>query len=261
MSELCRAAEMSELCRALPSGGNVRTLPNSAEPQHRRPRPPRVWVPEFHSSHCSSQSPEFQNVPVADDRRRGLRQGDHTLGFGGSRFWPDLRQGDHAFGRICGRGMPTRAAALALWAALTVAAADAKIYGRCELAGNLVRAGLDGFGGFAVGDWLCVAHAESGFDTATVGHHPDGSGAYGLFGLSSAWWCHDGVTPTHDLCHLRCDDLLNRHLLDDIACIKKVVTLHRSMDAWNSWSQRCKGHDPSLWLRGCALRPRDPWPR
>ncbi|XP_075813134.1 sperm acrosome-associated protein 5-like [Microtus pennsylvanicus] len=239
---------MSELRRTLPSG-NVRALPSG----------------------------DVRALPSGNVRALPSGDGDYAFGricgrgitvwtfggsaAGGSRFWPDLRQGDHAFGRICGRGMPTRAAALALWAALTVAAADAKIYGRCELAGNLVRAGLDGFGGFAVGDWLCVAHAESGFDTASVGHHPDGSGAYGLFGLSSAWWCHDGVTPTHDLCHLRCDDLLNRHLLDDIACIKKVVTLHRSMDAWNSWSRRCKGHDPSLWLRGCALRPRDPWPR
>ncbi|KAM7339376.1 hypothetical protein ACRRTK_002860 [Alexandromys fortis] len=154
---------------------------------------------------------------------------------------------------------------IALCAALTIMAAvtvDAKIYGRCELAEKLTRAGLDGFGGVAVGDWLCLAHHASGFDTASVSHNPDGSADFGLFRLSSAWWCSDGATPTRDLCRLPCDDLLNRHLLDDIACAKRVLTLRGSMDAWDSWVRHCKGRDPSQWLRGCALplrpRTRDP---
>ncbi|XP_048191668.1 sperm acrosome-associated protein 5 [Perognathus longimembris pacificus] len=133
---------------------------------------------------------------------------------------------------------------------------DAKIYERCEIARKLEKAGLNGYRGYTIGDWLCMAHYESGFDSAFVDHNPDGSSDYGIFQLNSAWWCDNGVTPTRNLCHMDCHDLLNRHLLDDILCAKRVVSSYDSMRAWDSWIRHCSGHDLSEWLKGCDLHPK-----
>nr|XP_004668881.1 sperm acrosome-associated protein 5 [Jaculus jaculus] len=138
-------------------------------------------------------------------------------------------------------------------ATLMVTTVDPKIYERCELAKKLEKAGLNDFKGYSVGDWLCMAHYESGFDTSFVDHNPDGSSEYGIFQLNSAWWCNNGITPTQNLCHMNCSDLLNRHILDDIACAKRVVSLHKNMKAWDSWSRHCSGHDLSEWLKGCNV--------
>ncbi|XP_005641352.1 sperm acrosome-associated protein 5 isoform X3 [Canis lupus baileyi] len=116
-------------------------------------------------------------------------------------------------------------------ATLTVAPVDAKIYERCELAMKLEKAGLNGFKGYSIEDWLCMAHYESGFDTSFVDHNPDGSSEYGIFQLNSAWWCNNGVTPTQNLCHMECRDLLNRHILDDILCARQVASSKNGMTA------------------------------
>ncbi|XP_054422359.1 sperm acrosome-associated protein 5-like [Pteronotus mesoamericanus] len=136
---------------------------------------------------------------------------------------------------------------------MIVATVDAKIYERCDLAMKLEKAGLNGFRGYGIGDWLCVAHYESGFDTSFMDHNPDGSSDYGIFQLNSAWWCDNGVTPTKNLCHMECHDLLNRHILDDILCAKQVVSSQNGMNAWGSWIQHCYGHDLSEWLKGCNM--------
>ncbi|XP_006898974.1 PREDICTED: sperm acrosome-associated protein 5-like [Elephantulus edwardii] len=146
--------------------------------------------------------------------------------------------------------------AVAILATLMAANVDAKIYGRCELAMKLEKAGLNGFKGYTIGDWMCMAHYESGFDTSFVDHNPDGSSEYGIFQLNSAWWCDNGVTPTWNLCHMDCRDLLNRHLLDDILCAKQVVSSKKGMTAWDSWIQHCYGHDLSDWLKGCNMSVR-----
>ncbi|KAB1252937.1 Sperm acrosome-associated protein 5 [Camelus dromedarius] len=138
-------------------------------------------------------------------------------------------------------------------AMLMAATVDAKIYERCDLAMKLQKAGLNGFKGYTIGDWLCMAHYESGFDTSFVDHNPDGSSEYGIFQLNSAWWCDNGVTPTQNFCHMECHDLLNRHILDDIMCAKRVVSSQNGMAAWDSWIQHCFGHDVSEWLKGCRL--------
>nr|XP_035967747.1 sperm acrosome-associated protein 5-like [Halichoerus grypus] len=138
-------------------------------------------------------------------------------------------------------------------ATLMVAAVDAKIYECCELAMKLKKAGLSGFKGYSTGDWLCMAHYESGFDTSFVGHNPDRSSKYGIFQLNSTWWCNDGITPTQNLCHIECQDLLNRHILDDILCAGKVVSSRNGMTAWDSWTRHCYGHNLSEWLKECNM--------
>ncbi|XP_040851957.1 sperm acrosome-associated protein 5-like [Ochotona curzoniae] len=138
-------------------------------------------------------------------------------------------------------------------ATVMISTADAKIYERCELAMKLQKAGLNGYRGYGIGDWLCMAHYESGYDTSFVDHNPDGSSEYGIFQLNSAWWCNNGVTPTENLCHMDCRDLLNRHILDDILCAKRVVSTQNGMRAWDSWNHHCAGHDLSEWIKGCSV--------
>ncbi|XP_003462629.1 sperm acrosome-associated protein 5 [Cavia porcellus] len=137
---------------------------------------------------------------------------------------------------------------------LMAANVDGKIYERCELAKKLEKAGLNNYKGYSIGDWLCMAHYESGFDTSFVDHNPDGSSEYGIFQLNSAWWCDNGITPTKNLCHMDCNDLLNRHILDDIICVKQVVSSKNGMNAWDSWSRHCFDHDLSEWLKGCDMK-------
>ncbi|XP_037678533.1 sperm acrosome-associated protein 5-like [Choloepus didactylus] len=150
--------------------------------------------------------------------------------------------------------MEARGTVVVLLAMLTVASVDAKIYEHCELAEKLEKAGLNDFKSYTIGDWLCMAHYESGFDTSFIDHNPDGSSEYGIFQLNSAWWCDNGVTPTQNLCYMDCRDLLNRHLLDDIMCAKRVVNSQEGMAAWDSWKRHCSGHDLSQWLKGCKMR-------
>ncbi|XP_004871981.2 sperm acrosome-associated protein 5 isoform X2 [Heterocephalus glaber] len=121
---------------------------------------------------------------------------------------------------------------------------DAKIFEHCELAKKLEKAGLNSYKGYSIRDWLCMAHYKSGFDTSFVDHNPDGSSEYGIFQLNSAW-CDNGITPTKNFCHMDCQDLLNHHILDDITCAKLIVYSKNSMNAWDSWSQHCSGHDLS----------------
>ncbi|KAK2502704.1 hypothetical protein MC885_008598, partial [Smutsia gigantea] len=142
--------------------------------------------------------------------------------------------------------MQTLSAALVTLTMLIAATVDAKLYERCELAVKMEEAGLNGFMGYGVGD----SHYESAFDTSFVDHNPDGSNEYGIFQLNSAWWCDNGVTPTQNLCHMDCHDLLNGHILDKIMCAKHVVSTQNGMKAWNSWSRHCYDHDLSEWIKG-----------
>ncbi|KAG6921422.1 sperm acrosome associated 5 [Chelydra serpentina] len=80
----------------------------------------------------------------------------------------------------------------------------AKIFTRCELAQRLQDSGMDGYEGYSLANWLCLAFYASGFDTAAVGANADGSSDYGIFQINSGWWCQDTQSPSENLCHLRC---------------------------------------------------------
>ncbi|XP_007529496.1 sperm acrosome-associated protein 5-like [Erinaceus europaeus] len=143
--------------------------------------------------------------------------------------------------------------ALVVLALLIIPVVTAKIYDRCELAAILEKAGFGVYRGYTIGDWLCLVHYESGFDTSFVDHNPDGSSNYGIFQINSAWWCDNGITPTPNLCNMDCRDLLNRHVLDDIMCARKVVGSRKGMKAWDAWIRHCSGHDLSSWTKGCTM--------
>ncbi|XP_063065789.1 lysozyme C-like [Engraulis encrasicolus] len=86
---------------------------------------------------------------------------------------------------------------------LLVAVASAKVFKRCELARTLKNAGMDGYMGATLGDWVCMAKWESGFDTKKVSHTRH-SLLYGIFQISSEHWCKDGKTQSDNHCKTRC---------------------------------------------------------
>ncbi|XP_006278049.2 sperm acrosome membrane-associated protein 3 isoform X2 [Alligator mississippiensis] len=129
-----------------------------------------------------------------------------------------------------------------------------KIFQRCELAQALREAGMDGFHGYSLPDWLCMAFYESGFDTGTVVHEPDGSSNNGIFQINSRLWCNDYKTSSSNLCHMHCSDLLTSNIKDDIVCAMHIVQQPQGMGIWLSWRQHCKGHDLSMWVEGCNVK-------
>ncbi|XP_064364135.1 lysozyme C, milk isozyme-like [Dromaius novaehollandiae] len=152
------------------------------------------------------------------------------------------------------------------------ATSRAKAFGRCQLAHLLQREGLDGYRGYSLADWLCMAFYESNFDTATKSINADSSTNFGIFQINNRLWCTDERSPSENLCRVACAgttslqhwwahagcaflpaDLLTSDITDDIICAKRIVRRPQGMDAWEDWAMHCKGRDLSEWLEGCDL--------
>ncbi|MGH0184579.1 UNVERIFIED_CONTAM: hypothetical protein FKN15_015342 [Acipenser sinensis] len=88
--------------------------------------------------------------------------------------------------------------------AVCLATASARVFTRCELVKMLKNAGLDGYHGHSLGNWVCLAYYESRYNTAAVNHNTDGSTDYGIFQINSRWWCSNGVTSSSNACHISC---------------------------------------------------------
>ncbi|XP_077180554.1 sperm acrosome membrane-associated protein 3-like [Paroedura picta] len=146
----------------------------------------------------------------------------------------------------------TRLLLLALFTCL-MSAVTGKIYGRCELAQNFKAAGLDGYRGYSLANWICLAFYESHFNTGLVDHEADGSTSNGIFQINSHLWCDDLMHPSPNICDLHCSDLLTSSLNDDITCAMRIVQSPRGMGTWMAWRNNCEGLDLSHWLKGCDL--------
>ncbi|KAM6276209.1 lysozyme C, milk isozyme-like [Spheniscus humboldti] len=142
---------------------------------------------------------------------------------------------------------------LLLLLALLTAVTKAKVFSRCELARLLQEEGLNGYGGYSLANWLCMAFYESTFNTAAQSIKVDGSADYGIFQISSQQWCTDDHSPSDNRCRMACRDLLSSNITDDIICAKRIVRNPQGMDAWEGWAMHCKGRDSSEWVEGCDL--------
>uniref|UniRef100_A0ACB8EPF7 Uncharacterized protein n=1 Tax=Sphaerodactylus townsendi TaxID=933632 RepID=A0ACB8EPF7_9SAUR len=120
---------------------------------------------------------------------------------------------------------------LALLTCLT-SVVKGKIFGRCELAHKLKAAGLDGYHGYSLANWVCLAFYESHFNSGMVDHEADGSTSNGIFQINSHVWCDDLEHPSPNLCDLHCTDLLTSNLNDDITCAMRIVQSPRGMGTW-----------------------------
>ncbi|XP_020653240.3 sperm acrosome membrane-associated protein 3 [Pogona vitticeps] len=128
-----------------------------------------------------------------------------------------------------------------------------KVYGRCELARVLKKAGLDGYRGHTLTDWLCMAFYESHFDTSLVRYEFDGSTSNGIFQINSNIWCEDYKHLQPNKCHIHCSDLLTSSIRDDIVCAMKIAQGPRGLGAWMSWRENCDGRNSTIWLDDCKL--------
>ncbi|EDM16627.1 similar to RIKEN cDNA 9530003J23 (predicted), isoform CRA_b, partial [Rattus norvegicus] len=94
-----------------------------------------------------------------------------------------------------------------------------KVLNRCLLARTLQRFGLGGFKGISLANWICLAKSVSGYDTKAIKYnHEDRSTNYGIFQISSRYWCNDSKTPgSKNFCRVSCKG----KYLDDTRTYKK----------------------------------------
>ncbi|KFO25668.1 lysozyme-like protein 1 [Fukomys damarensis] len=130
---------------------------------------------------------------------------------------------------------------------------ETRIYTRCKLAKIFSRAGLDNYGGFVLGNWICMAYYESRYNTTAQMVPDNGSTDYGIFWINSFTWCRDEKSQDKNHCHVACSALLTDDLTDAIICAKKIVKETQGMNYWQSWKKRCEGRDLSEWGKGCEV--------
>ncbi|XP_062410857.1 uncharacterized protein LOC134101272 [Sardina pilchardus] len=135
---------------------------------------------------------------------------------------------------------------------LLVAFASAKRYGKGEIANILRRAGMDGFQGISLANWMCLIEHESQYDSeAKNPYNSDGSTDYGIFQINNRFWCKDpNFRGDGNGCGVSCSDLV-RDINTSINCAKTVVSQSRDgIGAWVAWRNKCQGKDLSSYVRG-----------
>ncbi|KFZ63289.1 Lysozyme-like 1, partial [Podiceps cristatus] len=128
--------------------------------------------------------------------------------------------------------------------ALLTMVTKAKVFSHCKLAHLLQGEGLDGYRGYSLANWLCMAFYEGTMNTAVQSIKADGSTNYGISQMSIQLWCTDNRSPSDN-------HLLSSNITDDVICAKRNVRNTQGMDAWEGWAMRCKGRDLSEWVEGC----------
>ncbi|OCT62172.1 lysozyme C [Xenopus laevis] len=119
---------------------------------------------------------------------------------------------------------------------------------RCSVVNAIRRGGLVGIKGYSLGDYVCMAYHASRYDTS-LNRSPT---EYGIFQINSYWWCDDGKTPGRkNLCGIRCKNLLNTNISDDVNCLKRIVRDPNGLGASTPWKKYCKGKNVSSYATGC----------
>ncbi|XP_049318768.1 lysozyme C-like [Astyanax mexicanus] len=120
----------------------------------------------------------------------------------------------------------------------------------CPLARTLKAAGMDGFNGVSLAHWVCMAFAESSYDTQATHFNPsDGSTDYGIFQINSRYWCSDGKFPGKKECPFTCNQLLS----DNISACAKTIVRQQGIKTWVGWHNRCRNRDVSQYIAGCVV--------
>ncbi|KAK9407481.1 lysozyme C milk isozyme-like [Crotalus adamanteus] len=137
---------------------------------------------------------------------------------------------------------------------LLIACSEAKIYTKCELASILKQNRMDGYFGYSLGNWICLAFHASKYNThLVIGPNKDRGSNYGIFQINSRYWCKSNQGPTNNLCRKPCSAFLTDDITADIACAKRIVRDPLRMNAWAGWKKHCKGTNLSKWTSGCRL--------
>lgn len=115
---------------------------------------------------------------------------------------------------------------------------EVKVYGRCELANELLH--RHKIQKDQIGAWVCIALYQSNYVTAA-----SGQGAYGIWQISSAFWCLDENNGPNE-CNIPCEKLQDSDITDDVKCIKQIYDRHldifgNGFHAWPVFNFYCKG--------------------
>ncbi|XP_053309294.1 lysozyme C-1-like [Spea bombifrons] len=131
---------------------------------------------------------------------------------------------------------------------LLAPAANCWVIDKCALAQKLKEGGVIGIKNYKLEDYLCLAHYASGYDTSMHTSRTE----YGIFQINSFWWCTDGKTiGRKNICGMRCSDLLDEDVTDDIRCLNRIVREPKGLESWIPWEVSCKGKDVSSFSDGC----------
>ncbi|KAM9456631.1 lysozyme C-like [Clarias gariepinus] len=135
---------------------------------------------------------------------------------------------------------------------LLLAGVSAKKYDQCKLAKDLKAAGMDGFNGVTLAQWVCLAKYVSDFNTNKVVVDIDGSTDFGIFQISNRWWCTDGKFKSANGCKLSCSELIKDDITKSIACAKTILK-EQGPKAWVAWSNKCKACEAASYIGGCGV--------
>ncbi|XP_042326657.1 sperm acrosome-associated protein 5-like [Sceloporus undulatus] len=110
---------------------------------------------------------------------------------------------------------------------------------------------MDGYGGYSLGDWLCLLYYTSSYNTKYKSRDMFTRNRYGIFQIDSGNWCFDGCVVSKNQCHTRCEMMADNDLLDDIICAKRIVMSSADIYYWPAWREYCDGYDNSKWENRC----------
>ncbi|XP_052021669.1 lysozyme C-2-like [Apodemus sylvaticus] len=149
----------------------------------------------------------------------------------------------------------TMKALLTLGLLLLSVTIQAKVYERCELARTLKRSGITNYSGVSLAKLVCLAQHGSSYNTQATIYRPGSkSKHYGIFQISSQYWCNDGKTPgAMNACGIPCSALLQDDITPSIKCVKRVVRNPQGIRAWVAWQRNCQIPDLSQYIQNCGV--------
>ncbi|XP_060659657.1 lysozyme [Drosophila nasuta] len=112
---------------------------------------------------------------------------------------------------------------------------ESKKYMRCELTRVMVENYR--FQKTLMSNWICLIEHESNLDTNKVTRNTNNSKNYGLFQINSKDYCAEGRKG--GVCNMKCEDLSNDDISDDIACAKRIQE-RDGFKYWKGWSRYCR---------------------
>lgn len=123
----------------------------------------------------------------------------------------------------------------------------AKTFSRCELAQELHY--KHNMPKETVHTWLCIAQQQSAMSTAKVSAlDAEGFRSFGIFQINEKFWCSAQVPGK--ACNLRCEDLLDNDISNDIECSTRIFNEHQRIygngfQAWKAYEPYCQNAQPA----------------
>ncbi|KAH8240058.1 hypothetical protein KR032_010738, partial [Drosophila birchii] len=114
----------------------------------------------------------------------------------------------------------------------------ARTMDRCSLAREMSKLGVPRD---QLNKWTCIAEIVSSYRTDVK--DPTGKD-YGIFQISSAFWCQPASGSSGNACGVSCNDLLSDDITKSVRCAQKI----QKQLGWKGWAvwNRCSGNLPSI---------------